>query len=154
MSSRSVSYARQCLAASGFAILDPRIAYELRPDLWASGQDCAITFSRKQVLEGTQRIVATVEGVGQVVVAARSLDNLAQRLEWIIGRKVSDIRPVVAEAAPQEAPSLLRQEQAAKETYRLARVRKMAGEALPSHDCQHRRDILAARAELGLPVVV
>jgi hypothetical protein len=150
MPSRSVSYARQCLAASGIAILDPRIAIELRGDMWASLQDCAITFSRKQVLEGTQRLVATVDGYGPVLIAARSLDNLAQRLEWIIGREVSDLRPAPVESAAPPAPGLLRQEQAAKEAERLARVRKLAGESLPGHDCELRREILAARRELGL----
>lgn len=150
MSSRSVSYARQCLAAQGFVILDPRLAYELRPDLWAGGQDCAITFSRRQLLEGTQRIVASVDGYGSVLIAARSLDNLAQRLEWIVGAKVSELRPAPVESVAQPAPGQLRQEQAAKEAERLARVRKVAGEELPNHDCNMRREIIAARRELGL----
>ena len=33
MSHRSEKYARQAIAASGLVILDPRIAFELRPDL-------------------------------------------------------------------------------------------------------------------------
>ena len=35
MTNRSTWYAHQCLAASGLAVMDSRIAWQLRPDLWS-----------------------------------------------------------------------------------------------------------------------
>ena len=73
--------------------MQPRIAYELRPDLWASDQDCFMTFRKTQNVEGVQRLTVTFEGYGPVLVLARSLDNLAQRLQWIVGRPVLNLKP-------------------------------------------------------------
>ncbi len=152
MSDRSTSFALQCLAASGIAIMDPRIAYELRPDMWASLQDCAITFRKKQKADRVLRMTATLEGIGPVLVLARSLDQLAQRLEWVIGRAVLDLKPAEAESPLAAQTDFNRIAVNAKEAERLELVRKLAKEVPPVHDCQHRRDILDARVELGLPV--
>lgn len=100
MSHRSEKYARQAIAASGLVILDPRIAFELRPDLWASAQDCRITFRRAQKFEGTHRVTATIDGYGEVLVCARSLDALEQRIQWVAGRRVLSVKPAEADAAP------------------------------------------------------
>jgi len=100
MPHRSEKYARQAIAASGLAILDPRIAFELRPDLWASAQDCRITFRRAQKFEGTHRVTATIEDYGDVLVCTRSLDALEQRIQWIAGRRVLAVKPAEADAVP------------------------------------------------------
>lgn len=150
MSDRSTSFALQCLAASGIAIMDPRIAYELRPDMWASLQDCAITFRKKQKADRVLRMTATLEGFGPVLVLARSLDQLAQRLEWVIGRPVLDLKLAESEAPAAERPNLLHKQANAKEAERMEQVRKLATEEPPSHDCSRRREILAARRELGM----
>lgn len=152
MSSRSTSFTFLCLAASGVAVMDPRIAYELRPDMWASAQDCFMTFRKQQKAEGVQRLTATFDGYGPVLVLARSLDNLEKRLEWIVGRQVLSLKPAEAEAPPAAHTDFNRREVNAKEAERLELVHKLAKEVPPVHDCQHRRDILAARSELGLPV--
>ena len=144
------SYAFDCLATSGFVVMSPAIAYSLRPDLWACVQDCALTLGAKAEIPGTQRMVAVLEGVGPVPLLTRSTDQLAKRIEWVTGHKVSDLRPARPEPVTPEVPSHLRQEQAAKESGRLARQRKLAGEALPTHDCELRREILDARRELGM----
>lgn len=146
------SYAFDCLAASGLAVMSSAIAYELRPDLWACVEDCARTLSTRAEIPGTQRLKVTFSGYGPVLVLARSLDNIEKRLEWIVGQPVIRIRQAEGVADPVAPPDPLRIEQAAKEADRKARVRKMAGEPLPSHDCHQRREILAARQELGLPV--
>lgn len=150
MSDRSTSFALQCLAASGVAIMDPRIAYELRPDMWASLQDCAITFRKKQKADRVLRMTATLEGLGPVLVLARSLDQLAQRLEWIVGRAVLDLKPAEPEVSAAEQPNMLHKAANAKEAERLEQVRKLAAEDPPSHDCSRRREILEARRVLGL----
>ena len=152
MTTRSTWYTHQCIASSGIAVMQPRIAYELRPDLWASDQDCFMTFRKAQNVEGVQRMTVTFEGYGPVLVLARSLDNLEQRLQWIVGRPVLNLKPAEAEAPPAAQTDFNRIQVNAKEAERLELVRKLAKEVAPSHDCQRRRDILAARAELGLPV--
>ena len=152
MTTRSTWYTHQCIAASGIAVMQPRIAYELRPDLWASDQDCFMTFRKAQNVEGVQRMTVTFEGYGPVLVLARSLDNLEQRLQWIVGRPVLELKPAEPEAPPAAQTDFNRIQVNAKEAERLELVRKLAKEVAPSHDCQRRRDILAARAELGLPV--
>jgi hypothetical protein len=144
------SYAFDCIAASGFAVMSPAIAYELRPDLWACAADCARTLTTRDKIPGTQRMTATFEGLGPVLVLARSLDQLAKRLEWIVGRAVIDLKPAEPEAPAAERPNLLHKQANAKEAERQAELRKLAAEDPPSHDCGRRREILSARRELGM----
>ena len=150
MTNRSTWYAHQCLAASGLAVMDSRIAWQLRPDLWSGAQDCGITFRKQQTVEGAQRLVATFPRYGDVQIYARSLDNLAKRLQWIVGEAPTEIcewAPEVPAVSPQQAA---KREANRKEIERLEALRKVAISNLPSHDCQERRDILAARKELGM----
>jgi len=144
------SYAYDCIAASGFAVMSPAIAYELRPDLWACAADCARTLTTRDKIPGTQRMTATFEGYDPVLVVTRSLDNLAQRLQWIVGRKVIDLKPAEDEAPAIERPNLLHKQANAKEAERLEQARKLADEEPPAHDCSRRREILEARRELGI----
>lgn len=155
MTSRSTWYCHQSIAGSGIAIMDAQIAFELRPDLWASPQDCRMTFRKAQSVAGVKRVNATFAGggLGTVLVLARSLDNLDKRLEWIVGLPVVNLTLAEPEVEPAPRQDPMRREADAKEDERLAQVHKLAKEVPPSHGCQHRRDILAARAELGLPVV-
>ena len=150
MTNRSTWYAHQCLAASGIAVMDSRIAWQLRPDLWSGAQDCGITFRKQQNVEGAQRLVATFPMYGDVQVYARSRRDLVQRLEYIVGEAPTEIRewaPEVPVVSPQQAA---KREANRKEIERLEALRKVAISNLPSHDCQERRDILAARKELGM----
>lgn len=148
--SKSITYGAHCLAASGLAIMNWHIALELRPDLWGGAQDCRLNFQSKQAFPGTHRLTATLEGYGEVLVYARSLDLLESRIEWICGRRVLDLKPTADEPPPARHPSLLEREAAAKEDDRIAGLRKLAAQDLPDHDCRLRDEILAARAELGL----
>ncbi len=153
MNTRSTWYCHQSIAGSGIAVMDARIAWELRPDLWSGAQDCLMTFRKNQRPDGVMRLMVTFDGYGPVLVLARSMDNLEKRLEWIVGRPVVALKPADQEAPPADRVHFNRIEVNAKEAERLELVRKLAKEVPPSHDCQHRRDILAARHELGLPVV-
>lgn len=147
------SYAFDCIVASGFAVMSPAIAYELRPDLWACLADCARTLNTQVKIPGTQRLTVTFEGFGSILVLARSLDQLEQRLEWIVGSTVLELKAADPEAPAAERPNQLRWEEKALKAERLEVARKLAAEDPPSHDCSRRRDILAARKELGMPVV-
>lgn len=150
MTTRSTWYAHQCIAAAGLVVMDSRIAWQLRPDLWSGSQDCGITFRKQQSVEGAQRIVATFPSYGEVLVYARSLDNLEKRLQWIVGEAptaIAEWKPEVPAMSPQMAA---KREHNRKEIERLNELRKLATEVPPSHDCSRRREILAARQELGM----
>jgi len=151
MTTRSTWYAHQCIAASGLAVMDSRIAWQLRPDLWSGAQDCAITFRKNQDVVGVHRVIATFPAYGDVRILARSLDSLEKRLEWIVGEAptaIVDWQPEVPAVSPQMAA---KREYNRNEVERLEGLHKVATEVPPSHDCSRRREILAARRELGMP---
>jgi hypothetical protein len=150
MSTKTKQYANQCLAGSGFAIMNSNFAWMLRPDLFASAQDCGVGFNRNIAVEGTQRFIATFSDGQKAIVISRSPEALERRIEWVAGLKVvglaSDTPPVIAIKQP-----------ANDEYQRLADERKaelkdLAGQELPPHECALRKDILAARRELGILV--
>ena len=151
MSSRSTAYAFQSIAASGLAVMNHRIAFQLRGDLWSDIQGCLFDFEKEQNIDGAKRIVATFPSYGEVQVYARSLDNLEKRLMWIVGEAPTAIvawQPDVPAVSPQQAA---KREANRKEIERLEEVRKVATQELLGHDCQHDRNVLAARRELGMP---
>lgn len=148
MSTKTHAYLSQSLAATGFALLDSQMAYLLRPDLWATGQDCAMDFRPEKILtiQRVTRMTATIEG-RRIPVLVRSTVNLAERIEEITGCKVQCIEVEKAPAekpAVEENPDIFQR----REAERLDKIRQKAAEELPSHDCHDRKEILAARAEL------
>lgn len=150
MSTLTQRYASQCMAGAGFAIMDSRLAWQLRPDLWASAQDCALSGGWKQDMPGASRMQADIEGLGLVAVLTRSADNLAQRIEWVTGAKVKDVQEAPAAEDQPKASSQSWQEHAKRAAdEKLARLRELAAQEPPSHDCHVRREILRARNELA-----
>lgn len=148
---KASNYAHQCLAGSGLAVMDSRIAWQLRPDLWSTGHDCACDRWSTTTAEGATRYLAHMNGLGPVHVLARSRDQLEQRLEWITGRRVSDVSPVQEKPAQEAANNAQAFAAKVRETERLNTLRKLAAQELPAHECHTRREILRARAELGHP---
>ena len=67
MTTHSTWYAHQCIASAGLVVMDSRIAWQLRPDLWSGAQDCGITFRKNQKPDGVQRLMATFDGYGLVL---------------------------------------------------------------------------------------
>lgn len=150
MTTRSTWYTHQCIASAGLAVMDARIAWQLRPDLWSGAQDCGITFRKQQNVDGARRLVATFPTYGEMQVYARSLDNLEKRLQWIVGEAptaIADWQPEVPAVSPELAA---KREANRKEIERLEGLRKLATEVLPSHECHRQREILEARRELGM----
>lgn len=148
--SRSTTYAFESIAASGIAVMSHRIAFQLRGDLWSDIQGCFFDFRVEQRIVGAQRLVATFPTYGDVQVYARSLDNLEKRLQWIVGEAPTAIvgwQPDVPAVAPQQ---IARREANKMEIERLDGLRKIATQDLLGHECQHDRDVLAARRELGV----
>lgn len=109
MSTKSKTYIHQSLAACGFAVLSASVAWKLRPDLWASAQDCGMDF-RSADVEGTQKVTAYLAGIGPVSVLTRSLDLLDSRIEWVTGCFVEAINdaPSVTKAAHAVAPVVVK----------------------------------------------
>lgn len=149
MSTITKRYVAQCLAGSGFAVLDSRIAWQLRPDLWASGQDCAMSGWAIDV-PGTVRMSAEIAGYGRVRILARSADNLAQRIEWIVGAKVEHLEAVSEAEKPSDDQAAWQSAVAARaEAERLEKLRALAAQEVPGHECHLRKEILRAREEVA-----
>ena len=147
MSTKTKQYAIQSLAACGFAVMRSTVAWQLRPDIWSSAQECGMDFSRIDV-EGAQPISVTLAGIGIVPVLARSLDRLAERIEWITGHQVLKVE--AGQTASPTNSSLQTIPEAQKATAKkLENTRALAAQEPPLHDCPLRREILAARRELS-----
>lgn len=147
MTTKTKQYAIQSLAACGFAVMRSTVAWQLRPDLWSSAQDCGVGFAKVEI-EGTQRLNVTLAGIGDVPVLTRSLDRLAERIEWITGYKVLKIEvEQTGESAKKSAPTITEGQK--KATERIEKTKALAVQELPTHDCSLRREILMARSEIA-----
>lgn len=142
------NYLVQALGATGFCVLDTRIAFELRPDLFASQQEALATLREPNPpIRGVHRVTAEISGFGKVLVLTRSMDRLAERISWVTGREVVSVgmappRPK-AEATPTAATTA-----GAEARQRREKLRALAAEDLPAHECVRRKEILDARAEI------
>ena len=150
MTTKTQQYAIQSLAASGFAVMRSTVAWQLRPDLWSSAEECGFDFRGKVAIEGVTRLNVTLDGVGVVPVLTRSMGHLAERIQWVTGRMVLKIEEEQPAAPVQEKPPLTEGQKKAAE--RLQELKKLAAMELPAHDCALRKDVLAARRELGQKV--
>lgn len=148
MTTKTQQYAIQSLAACGFAVMRSTVAWQLRPDLWSSAQECGVDFTGKVALEGVTRVNVTLDGIGVVPVLTRSMGHLAERIQWITGYMVLKIEEEKPAVPVQEKPTLTEGQKKAAE--RLQELKKLAAKELPPQDCALRKDILAARRELGM----
>jgi len=154
--SKAVHYATQALAASGFAILGSQVAVAMRPDIWSSAMECSGDFvTAKQrnafaAIPGVHRRQVKLAGVDRpLMVLTRSLDMLEKRIEWVTGFKVETLTDEeLPEPVRTVTPAPVVEAKRSEES-RIARLRDIANEKLPTHDCQLRKDIIAAREELA-----
>lgn len=142
------------LAATGFALVNARAAMRIRPDLWPhAGMVCAVEFGQHQHqapalvsrFPGAMLYTAEIGELGRVPVLAYSADELARRIGWGTGYRVQVMEPYALPQEPTVAPihaGIVRHQA------RMDKLRHLASQEPPSHDCQARRDILAARVEL------
>lgn len=138
MQDRAMKFINDGLAHSGLAVLDSAVAFELRRDLWPTRfgalTDMATGAAVVRAIAADRRALVfdvQIEGFAQrTLVIAKSGDDLARRIEWIIGRRVLDVRPY-AEPAAEPAPA----------------ARAATAEEIPGWPCQARRDALAKRGE-------
>lgn len=151
MNSKLSRYLTEALAASGCAVVDYRTAYALRPDIWATPLNAGGDFSYTpekldQLLErlGAKLYVVDFADGSSARVAARFAHMLAERIEWLTGRAVRKVRTYEA-AKPETAAT---QAMTPRQKKREAKLRQLAAQEPPTHDCPLLRQILAARAEL------
>lgn len=107
---RALNFAQQALAHAGFAVLNARLAVEMRPDLWADGLTCAAEFGQAMArnsfanLPGIRLKVVLQDQSNAVTVVARSVDQLAARIEWLTGRKVVSMELAVTQSQAVVTP--------------------------------------------------
>lgn len=89
---------------------------------------------------------AKISGFGEVLILSRSDNFLVERMGWL-GLAASS---VVAEKVdvPRTTPPAPVVEKPTPQQIRLGKLRALANQELPPHDCDLRREVLAARAEL------
>jgi hypothetical protein len=89
-------YGTEQLASAGFVIFDTKVAMHLRPDLWTTGMECGHDLMRlysRQVANEyfapkCVSVTLNLDGIGEVQVLTRSLDQLEKRVEWLTGFRV------------------------------------------------------------------
>lgn len=152
MSTEVIEYTEQALAATGWAAIDLNIAMRLRPSLWGGiGTNALHDFGQARHkpeallahFAGARLYQVEVEGIGPVKTIARHPGMLAERMQLILGLDVSEA--VEIDSRPP-LPAAERFEPKAND--RLVKLHALASQEPPAHDCSHRRDILAARADL------
>lgn len=146
------TYATQQLAATGFAVIDYRAAMLLRPDLWPSaGMVCRGEFgqacnqARRLNIPGAKLYRFNINGIGPVDVLARCADDLASRMRLVMGMTCAELPAGTEEPEP---PVVVTNERAILLQAKRNKLRRLASQEPPAHECSLRRDILAARAEL------
>lgn len=100
MTTKTMKYVNESLAACGFCVLNSAVAMRVRSDIWTTGVECASDFGRKELtaklnnLPGVTRFTGQLEGISRnVLVLSRSPDFLAQRIGWVTGYSVLQLLP-------------------------------------------------------------
>ena len=141
ISSKIQLHIEQSLAFSGLAILEQRLMFYLRPDLWVAAHNVASDSNWGAVenyLAGLSPRVKVFEvrfegrGDSWARVAARSDDRLADRIGWITGLEVLELREYQAEERT-DGPAKRQDVQAQEE--------------IPAWPCAARTEALERRGE-------
>ncbi len=156
----ALKYAQQQLGSTGFVLLNATIAATLRPDLFPDGVGAAGSIAeanQRNTFSGLLNVTsleATIEGFATPVpLLTRSMARLKARIAELTGYEVTELhqgtsacRSQVAAAAQQAKTEDRRRAAQADE---LAKLRALAQQDLPLHQCTQRTEILAARSKLA-----
>ena len=153
--SKAEDYIGQQLGAVGFVLCAPRISFMLRRDLWPTAAMCDATSpaAKKYLGALASKMLLTLftfEGEGLTGFgAAFNAEQLEKRIHDMYG---IDVEITVVDSLMQPAPVQPGHDPQAHAARvrdeNLKKLRKLAVQELPSHECSLRREILAARAEL------
>jgi hypothetical protein len=142
------------LASTGWAPIHAGLAKMLAPDTANASRDFAAFLytpaSLLRIFHRTALTRASVPGFGEVVILYRSPVALADRIGLIVGGEVELIRDAELEALTPAAvvpAAKLPKPVPKREDTTAARIALARQEPL-GHDCDSRREILKARAEL------
>lgn len=149
MDNRARQYIHEQLASHGWVLISPRWAAITSPGLYGGGQAALglLSGSGLELLNAKPYRVLFEDG-SDATCWSRSPDSLARRIEWICGVPVYSVTPIMetAQEPPKPMPRAAEREQQA----RIDRLRKLAAEEPPAHDCRRRDEIMQARHELGV----
>ena len=148
MHRRYEDYIFHSLAACGLAVLDPQHAFLTRADLWSSPHSAVNDFNLAEIETGIRArgyvIFILTDGIP---CATRSLRDIEARLEYITGKTVRRVVTVSTFIKPAEPKAATTRER--EGAFEHARLRKVAAQTLPDHDCPMRREIMSARRAVG-----
>lgn len=133
MQDKAIDHVHDGLTSRGWCIVDHQIAFQIDPLRWATALNAGQDFSQDRVAlnriaerRGAKLLQVSIQGYERrVPLLAMSEDDLARRIEWIIGKRVSGICPLEELPKPLAAP-----------------LRTAAGEEIPEHQCNLRHEML------------
>lgn len=146
-------YVTTMLPVAGLCIADGAWAFRLQPTYFASPFEahsyiCEVDeYCSRQ---GAQLYRAEFKDGSTARVWAMRARRLAERIEDVTGADVEQVTPIRQE--PPKAPvndSFNEHAKGVAQSARIETLKKLAAQEPPSHDCSARREILAARLELG-----
>ncbi len=139
------------LRNTGWAPIDHELAKMLCPDVENAWRDFLAYLQTPahllRIFPRAALCMARVEGFGDVLILYRHPLVLAERIAFLTGGQVELIEDakLPTMAAPLRFVEMVKRPAADD---RLERLKAMANQELPAHQCASRSDILAARAEL------
>lgn len=141
------------LATTGWAPIHPDVAKLIDPDAGNANTQRDLAIDQRhpehllRIFPRTTFCMAQIEGFGRVPILFRSPLVLAERISFLTGGEVELIEdatlPKVAE--PVRVVEMFKRPHVDE---RQERLKVLAAQELPAHECPLRTDILQARAEL------
>lgn len=139
------------LRNTGWVPIHHQLAMMLTPDIANAWRDFSAYLQTPGVLlrqfQRTALCKAKVEGFGSVVILYRSPLVLAERIAFLTGGEVE----LIEDASLPKMAEPVRVVEMVKRPHvdeRQERLKALAGQELPAHECSMRTDILQARAEI------
>ncbi len=147
--STAADFIRQQLASTGWAPIHYDIAGIIDPATSRDHQSFTAFQNTPSALirsfPRTRLYKAQVPDFGEVLVLARNEQFLAERMAWL-GFPASSVTAVKVDRAPIPEAKPARAIPKADEA--MERLRALANQRMPEHDCTLRREIQAAKAAL------
>lgn len=153
MNHKAEQYITQALAATGFVLVNPQLACMLRPDLWRGVQDAATSLPNgddiEKFLADHTRILFTFAGSHSGYGGCFNVNRLEERALELYGLRLSFTKVTAEELlgppAPSTTPAFSQRLDDSVE-----KLRNLAAQVPPAHDCPLRTEILNARHQLGM----
>ncbi|GIX26399.1 MAG: hypothetical protein KatS3mg123_0280 [Burkholderiales bacterium] len=143
------------LSSTGWSPVDAELAKFLEPGVSTYWKDFEAFKQTPGVLlamfPGIRLCRVRTSDFGDVLVACRSTDALAQRIAWVLGCKVEAVDELDLEAPQQRV--VARPERGERPKDKTPELIALARKEPPVHDCHLRREIMRARASLDAMAV-